>query len=210
MFGAIQKFIAKIGRGLMTVYIKLAYRPKLTYIDPHQTRIKYDRPVIFVGNHTSHMDGLLTSVIFAPAKGCILVAKDWYEKPKFNWFLRHNRCIPMDRYGLDTGWLRLSSAAIKANESVIIYPEGRTGQEAEPREFKPGFIMLAIMSGAPIVPYAVCGKYKVFGKRQRVVIGEPTELTADGRSLKPAYLEAESERFRQIVIELMKKGVQVK
>lgn len=206
MLQFIQNVGAKIGRGLMTAYVRLAYRPKLIYIDSKQKKISYDKPVIFVGNHTSHMDGLLTSVIFSKAKGCILVAKDWYEKPKFNWFLKRNRCIPMDRFGLDTGWLRLSTAAIKDNQSVIIYPEGRTGKEEEPREFKSGFVMLSIMTGAQIVPYAICGEYKVFGRRQRVVIGEPTELTAEGKGLKPAYLEAESERFRQIVIELKKRG----
>ena len=65
--------------------------------------------------------------------------------------------------------------------------------------------MLAIMSGAKIVPYAVDGTYKIFGRRQRVLIGEPMELTAEGKGLRPAYLEAESERFRQEVIELRRK-----
>ena len=44
-----------------------------------------------------------------------------------------------------------------------------------------------------------------FGRRQRVLIGEPTELSAEGKGLTPKYLESESERFRQIVIELMNK-----
>ncbi len=208
MLNFIQKVAAAIGRGIMTLYVRAAYRPKLIYIDSSQKRIKYDRPVIFVGNHTSHMDGVMTSVIFAPAKGCILVAKDWYEKPKFNWFLKRNRAIPMDRFGLDTGWLRLSTGAIRNNQSVIIFPEGRTGREAEPREFKPGFVMLSVMTGAMIVPYAVCREYKAFGKRQKVVIGTPTALTEENKGLKPEYLETESERFRQIIIELMKKGAE--
>ena len=57
-----------------------------------------------------------------------MVAKDWYEKPQFNWFLKNNRCIPMDRYGLDTAWLRHAREALKSGQSVIIYPEGRTGK----------------------------------------------------------------------------------
>ena len=202
----LQKIAAKIGCGLMTVFVRLAFRPKVRYIDKNRHNCKYDKPVIFVGNHTSHMDGLLTSVIFAKSKGCILVAKDWYEKPKFNWFLKNNRCIPMDRFGLDTGWLKLSMEALKSGQSVIIYPEGKTGKDKEPGDFKPGFVMLAVMSGAQIVPYAVDGGYKMFfGKRQRVLIGEPMELTAEGKGLKAQYLESESERFRQIVIDLINK-----
>ncbi len=206
MLNFLQKTAAKIGRGLMTVFVRLAFRPKVRYINKNRRNCKFDKPVIFVGNHTSHMDGLLTSVIFAKSKGCILVAKDWYEKPKLNWFLKNNRCIPMDRFGLDTGWLKLSREALKSGQSVIIYPEGKTGKAKEPGEFKSGFVMLAIMSGAQIVPYAVDGEYKMFfGHRQRVLIGEPVSLTAEGKGLKPQYLEEESERFRQLVIDLMTK-----
>ncbi len=206
MLGFLQKAAARIGRVMMTAFVRVGFRPKVRYIDKNRKNCRYGEPVIFVGNHTSHMDGLLTSVVFAPAKGSILVAKDWYEKPKFNWFLKNNRCIPMDRFGLDTAWLRLSTAAVKKGESVIIYPEGRTGKEEEPREFKSGFVMLAVMTRARVVPYAVDGDYKIiFGRRQRVLIGEPVELTPEGRGLKPEYLEKESERFRQMVIELKHK-----
>ena len=66
--------------------------------------------------------------------------------------------------------------------------------------------MLAIMTGADIVPYAVSGEYKkFFGPRQKVLIGEPVKLTAEGKGMKPEYLESESERFRQIVIKLLEK-----
>ena len=206
MLNLLQKIGAGIGRGLMTAFVWLAFRPRIRYTNKQRHDRRYDETVIFVGNHTSHNDGLLTSVIFAQAKGCIMVAKDWYEKPQFNWFLKNNRCIPMDRYGLDTAWLRHAREALKSGQSVIIYPEGRTGKADEPREFKSGFVMLAIMSGARIVPYAINGRYKMFfGRRQRVLIGEPTELSAEGKGLTPKYLESESERFRQIVIELMNK-----
>ena len=102
----------------------------------------------------------------------------------------------MDRYQIGTGKVR------RARTEKIQTP----GKADEPREFKSGFVMLAIMSGARIVPYAINGRYNMFfGRRQRVLIGEPTELTAEGKGLTPKYLESESERFRQIVIELMNK-----
>ena len=205
MLHFLQKAAAVAGRGLMTLFVRLAYRPKVMFTEPDRKNLHYSKPVIFVGNHTSHMDGVLTSVVFAPAKGCILVARDWYEKPKFNWFLKNNRCIPMDRFGLDTAWLRMSVEAMKNGQSVIIYPEGRTGQAEEPGEFKPGFVMLAMMTGADIVPYAVTGKYKIFGKRQKVLIGAPEKLSTEGKSMKPDSLKSEGERVRQIVTDLMKK-----
>ncbi len=205
MLNIIQKIFAGIGRGLMTAFVRIAFRPRIRYTARNRRNCSFGQPVIYVGNHTSHMDGVMTSVIFARSKAHILVAKDWYEKPKFNWFLKNNRCIPMDRYGIETGWIRDSREALKKGDSIIIYPEGRTGKDNEPREFKSGFIMLALMTGAKIVPFAVDGSYDiVFGKRQRVLVGEPTELSREGKGLKPEYMEHESERFRQIVIDMIK------
>lgn len=201
------KVLARIGWWLMVAFVYLAFRPRVRYINPDRKKHRFDKPVIFVGNHTSHMDGVLTTVIFRRNKACILVAKDWFDKPKFNWYLSNNRCIPMDRNGVETGWLRYSIEALKKkDESVILYPEGKTRKEDEPDEFKSGFILLAYMTGAPIVPFAVEGSYKMFFcKRQRILVGEPMELTAENKSMNPKYLEAESERFRQMVIQLQRK-----
>lgn len=109
----------------------------------------------------------------------------------------------MDRVGTSTGWLKYSKEALKKGESVILYPEGKTGKGEEPQEFKSGFVMLAIMSGAKVVPYATVGEYKFFG-RQKVLIGDPVSLSSENKALSPAYLEKESERFRQMVIDLLK------
>lgn len=193
----INKIAAGAGRILLKAFVYTAFRPKLIYIDKEVRNSK--EPIILIGNHTSHMDGVMTSVIFNRYKSHIIVAKDWYEKKSVNWFLKYNRCIPMDRYNVDTAWLRCAREKIKAGESVIIYPEGRTYKDGI-GEFKSGFLMLAIMTGAKVVPYAVSGGYKMFfGARQKVLVGSPVELTAAGKGMTPQYLESESERFRQIV-----------
>lgn len=202
----ILKVIARFGRCLMKAFVYIAYRPKIRYINPDRKNCNFGEPVIFVGNHTSHMDGVMSAMIFDRCKAYILVAKDWYEKPKINWYLRNNLCIPMDRFNVDTAWLRQTKDALKAGNSIIIYPEGKTGKEEEPAEFKSGFIMLAMLTGAKIVPFATGEDYHMFfGRRQRVLVEEPMELTAEGKCMNPKYLEDESERFRQIVIRLQNK-----
>ena len=193
-----------LGNGVIYLLVKAGIRPKVRFVDKNRKKCRYGEPVIFVGNHTSHYDGLMTSVEFRKADAHILVAKDWYEKKSVNWYLKHARCIPMDRFGVDTNWLRMSKDAIKNKESVIIYPEGKTGKDGVLNEFKSGFVMLALMTGAKIVPFATYGNYKLFfGRRQRMLVGEPTELSAEGKGMNPAYMEAESERFKNIVTDLV-------
>ena len=80
----------------------------------------------------------------------------------------------------------------------------KTGKDGVLNEFKSGFVMLALMTGAKIVPFATYGNYKLFfGRRQRMLVGEPTELSAEGKGMNPAYMEAESERFKNIVTDLV-------
>lgn len=86
------------------------------------------------------------------------------------------------------------------------FPEGKTSKDGNIGEFKSGFVMLAIMTGARIVPFVIDGKYKmVFGRRQRIYLGEPLALTEEGKSLTPKYMEKESERFRQIIQDMKEK-----
>lgn len=202
------KFLAHlvytIQRGLMW----LGYRMKTVYMDPEHKSRRFEGPVIFVGNHTSHKDGVMSSVYFYPSRAHILVAKDWYERKNINWYLRYNRTIPTDREGTDTTWLRQAQEVLKNKGTVIMYPEGKTNHtEPVPDEFKPGFIMLALMSGARIVPFATTRPYHfLFGPRQRIVLGKPMELSAEGKGLKPEYMKAEAARFRDIIISMMQKG----
>lgn len=197
---------AKFCYGFLKAYIKVAYRTRITYTDPNRKTPFYGEPVIFVGNHTSHMDGAMSFVELDSNRAHILVAKDWFEQKKFNWFLKYNRCIPTDRRGIDTGWMRDACQVLKDGGSVIMYPEGKTGTEPVPQEFKPGFVMLALMSKVKIVPFAIDGEYKVlFGKRQRLILGEPMELSTAGKAMSPVYMNTESERFRRIIIEMRQK-----
>ena len=83
---------------------------------------------------------------------------------------------------------------------MIIFPEGHTSKTGVMDEFKPGFAMLAVMSGAKIVPVYNDGEYhKLFGKRLKLYVGEPMELTKEGKGLNAEYLAGECARFREAV-----------
>lgn len=203
MPGWISRITTTAGNGVIHFLVRAGIRPKVEYVNHDRKKHRYEEPVIFVGNHTSHYDGLMSSVIFRKSEAHIIVAKDWYEKKSVNWYLKHAKCIPMDRNGIDTGWLRKAVETVKKGNSVIIYPEGKTSHDGEVKEFKSGFIMLALMTGAKVVPFVTEGGYRMFfGRRIRVLVGEPEELSADGKGMNPKYMEKESERFRTKIIKL--------
>ena len=75
---------AAIGNAVLTIFVKVGMRPKQIFQNKNRKNCNYGEPVIFVGNHTSHYDGIMTSVEFKKSKADIIVARDWFEKKSIN------------------------------------------------------------------------------------------------------------------------------
>lgn len=195
LFGIVCFFIVRVG-----------FRPKVIYADPERKRKGFDKPVVFTCNHVSHMDGLVIATLLWKYRVHILSAKDQMEKNKLYYYaLSNNRAIPVNRFGLDTGWIKECLRVMKDGNSMIIFPEGHTSKTGEMDRFRPGFALLANMAGSEVVPVAIDGRYKfLFGRRLRVVIGEPETLrTPENGQRSSAHLQAEADRFREMTAGLL-------
>ena len=196
-------WICKIG---IVAGMRIIFRPKVRYINKSILKEYRKKPAIFIVNHTTLYDGIVMFSLLNKYKANILMAKDWYEKPGIKTILEGNRCIPLDRNGLDTNWVRASVKAIKRGESICIFPEGHRSKVDTLDTFKSGFTLLAQMTGVSIIPVYLSGEYSKFiGKRKQVLFGEPMKLTPSDQGMAAEYLEAESERFRQHML-----GMEVK
>lgn len=192
---------ARLGRGLLYTFLTCLYRPALIYTDNNKSVKAHDGPVIYVANHTCHNDGQMMLTLFRGS--ALLMARDWMEKGMVRWITSGSNCIPIDRFGLDTAWLRAASEKLRSGTDVVIFPEGHTSKTGEIDEFKSGFVMLAVLAGVPVVPVYIDGEYhRCFGRRLRVYVGEPYELSTDGRGMNAEYLTKESARYRDMIIRI--------
>lgn len=160
----------KYEKGMVWVllsYYRTFYRPRIHYMEG-AVNPKEAPAAIYIANHTSLNDAMFL-VGSMRNEATILVARDWYEKKKFQWIMKQYECIACDRYGLDTAWLREAMATIKAGRSILIFPEGKTRKDGELNEFKSGFAMLAAMTGAPIICIGASGDYKFMHKTWFVI-----------------------------------------
>jgi 1-acyl-sn-glycerol-3-phosphate acyltransferase len=195
------KICGLIFRGLCVLLVYIGFRPKVIYANPERKKKGFDKPVVFTCNHVSHKDGIVIATLLWKYRIHILSAKDQMEK---SWIvgqvLSNNRAIPVNRFGLDTGWIKESMRVMKEGNSMIIFPEGHTSKTGEMDKFRPGFALLATMAGSEVVPAVIDGNYKfLFGKRLRVVIGEPEPLKqAEPGQRSSEHLQAEADRFREI------------
>lgn len=202
--GGINISFSKIPVSILMGYMRALYRPR-AYDENGDvlSKVDFSSPCVVIANHTSHKDAIF--LMSALGRNVVsLVARDWYEKPQFKWIMKSAGCIPCDRNGLDTEWIREAVAAVKNGESVLVFPEGRTRKDGEMNEFKSGFAMLAALSGAPVVCIGLTGEYRAF-RKTHYIVGEPRRLDR-ALGMKSDYLRDQSEEFRGYVDILRKRA----
>ena len=148
---------ASMGRGLLYAYLYIMFRPKICYQSRKAKEEIEKGGVIFIGNHVGHNDGQMFYMLFK--NSVLIIAKDWADKKILKWLTSGGKFISVDRFGTDITWIRGASEHLRAGDNMIIFPEGHTSKTGVMDEFKPGFAMLAVMSGAKIVPVYNCLLY---------------------------------------------------
>ncbi len=154
---------------------------KVEYIG--EENIPSDSAVLYVGNHRSFFDIVLTYPRVPRPTG--YVAKKEIEKvPLLNVWMRNLHCLFLDRNDVKAGAKMILTAVdmIKSGISVCIFPEGtRSKTEGEFLPFHEGSFKIASKSGCPIVPMTIVGSAGIFEdhfpkiKKAKVVVeyGKP-------------------------------------
>lgn len=116
--------------------------------------IPKDEPVLFVGNHKSFFDVVISYARMPHLTG--YVAKKEIEKvPFLNIWMRYVNCLFLDRDNLKEGLKTILKGIeyIKGGISIVIFPEGtRNTFEDGMLPFKEGSLKFAEKSGCRIIP----------------------------------------------------------
>ena len=190
---------------------------RLEVVNP--TLVPATGPVLLVSNHVSVLDPPLVGGA-APRPLVFMAKEELFGIPLFGRLIRALNARPVRRDGSDMRALKAALAVLAEGQAILVFPEGTRGEEGGPlREGKPGVGMLAVLSGAPVVPVFVSGsgaalprgralprpaKVRVsFGpalsfkkESKREAGGEAKRPGDDGR--KEAYREAAQEMMRAI------------
>lgn len=115
--------------------------------------IPKDKPVLFIGNHRSQFDTVISYSLMPNLTGYI--AKKEIEKiPFLRVWMRYLHCIFLDRTNVKEGLksILLGIDTIKNGISITIFPEGTRNSGDGILPFKEGSFKIAEKSGCMLVP----------------------------------------------------------
>jgi 1-acyl-sn-glycerol-3-phosphate acyltransferase len=124
-------------------------------------------PVLLVANHSSFLDPLLVGGM-TPRPLSFMAKAELFRVPLLGALIRRLNARPVRREGADAGALRTALRILQEGGVLLMFPEGTRGPEGTLREPKPGAALLAVMSGAPVVPVYVEGSGRAWPRGRRL------------------------------------------
>jgi len=129
--------------------------------------IPREGPVILAANHISNADPVLVGAWLTPRLGRRihwLGKKEMFDWPVVGWVARNGGIVPVDRDGADVEAFRTASRVLEAGEVLMVFPEGTRSPTAELQPPKDGLAMLALRTGATIVPIGISNTDRLWPK----------------------------------------------
>ena len=154
-----------------------------TVIVKGEENVPKDEPVLYIGNHRSYFDILIT-YIRVPRPTGYIAKKEMLRWPLLVNWMRNLHCLFLDRNDVKQGLKIILTAIeeVKSGVSICIFPEGTRNRVNHTfMEFHEGSFKIASKTGCPIIPMSIYNSADIFEdhlpkiKKTRVILeyGKP-------------------------------------
>ncbi len=147
-------------------------------------------------NHTSFLDPVLAGV-FIPREIYAMAKAELFRIPVFGTVIRAYGAFPVHRGEIDRSAIRRALEVLRAGEALLVAPEGTRSPTEQLQRGRKGVALLALRTGAAILPVAIWGVKPVWHNLARLrrtpatmVIGEPFRIAYAGHKPSREELEA--------------------
>ena len=123
-------------------------------------RVPRQGPLLLVSNHINFLDVPMLFTLLKPRPMAALIKAETWDNPAMAWLFNTaggSDAIPLRRGEVDREALRLALAALAAGRILCVAPEGTRSGDGRLQRGQPGVVMLALHSGAPILPVVYFG-----------------------------------------------------
>lgn len=153
-----------------------------------EENVPQDTAVLYVGNHRSYYDIILTYVRVPRPTGYV-AKREMLRYPLLNVWMHFLHCLFLDRSDLKKGLKTILEGVekVKSGISICIFPEGtRNDTDRDFLPFREGSFKIAEKARVPILPITMAGTNAIFEdhlpriKKQTVIIeyGKPIDIQA--------------------------------
>ncbi len=165
----------------------------ITYIG--RENIPKDQAVLYVGNHNSYFDILLTYSQCPNLTGYV-AKSEMLRYPLLRDWMKRLYCLFLDRTDMRAGLQTILTGIdyIKQGISVCIFPEGTRSRDGQMQPFKEGSMKMAQKTGCPIIPMAITNSAEIFENHLPRV--KPCRVIVEyGAPIYPKELSREEQKF---------------
>lgn len=162
-----------------------------------EENVPKDTAVLYVGNHRSFYDIILTYPKVPRPTGYV-AKKEMLKVPLLSIWMKYLHCLFLDRDNIKEGLKTILQAIemVKSGISICIFPEGTRNKTADTfLPFHEGSFKIAEKSGAPIIPMTIVNSAAVF-EDHLPKIKKATVVIEYG---KPIYLSEMSKEEKKVI-----------
>jgi len=173
--------------------------------------IDTSKSYIYMSNHRSNFD-------IPVLLGCLPIQFRWLAKaelfkiPIFGRAMQGAGYVKIDRTNRESAFKSIDEVAAKMKNgvSVMIFPEGTRSQDGNLKPFKKGGFVMAVDTGAPIVPVILRGTRSIMAKgswrinpgKVTLSIEKPIDTSDSTRDTKDDLIK----NVRNVICEVYEKG----
>jgi 1-acyl-sn-glycerol-3-phosphate acyltransferase len=164
----------------MWLYYKFFYNAQSW--DSH--KIPATGGVLLICNHQSYLDLPLLGIGISHRHFYSFARATLFSHPIFSAYIRSLNAFPVDQHNQDIKGLRIAIDALKREQMLLIFPEGRRTSDGALHDFQDGVRLLIRRAKPVVVPAALEGPFDIWPITEKwpkayghmgVMFGDPIE-----------------------------------
>ncbi len=191
----------------LAVWAFKAITSAICRIHPEQlVRVPLAGPMILVMNHVNLVEIPILYTQLQPRPVTGMVAHIRWNNGFTRWLLEITNTVPVHRGEGDTAAIRRGLAALAENRLLLLAPEGTRSYTGQLQRGLPGAALLALHSGAPILPVVFYGAEHYVESLKRlkrsdfhIVVGQPFYLT---RGSGPVHKHTRQQMIDEVMFQM--------